>query len=77
MSDDRDIVIAEKVGGLTQAVDSMAGKLDDYCRRGEEQHRAMWARLDEHGSKLSWIMGVGSAVTFFFSAFLVWIKSKV
>ena len=50
MNDDRDIVIAEKVGGLTQAVDSMSGKLDDYCRRGEEQHKAMWSRLDEHGS---------------------------
>ena len=76
MTENRDIVIAEKIGGLTEAIEGMGGKLDDYCRRNEEQHRAMWSRIDSHGTKISWVMGVGSAVAFFFSTVVMWIKTK-
>ena len=79
--EERDLVFAEKVGGLTQAVESMRDKLDDYCRRNEEQHSAMWVRLDKHSDTLGyhngimkWIIGIGIGIQAAWFSILAWIK---
>ncbi len=74
--EERQFQVAEKLGGLTSAVQGIGKKLDDYCERNEAQHSAMWLRIDEHGNKLNWIMGVVAAVSFAFSSLILWIRSK-
>ena len=69
----RDIEIAEQLGGLKTLQETTLNVLKEYCADNKQQHRAMWTKLDAHSRKINWFMGgiavISGSLTYAFLAF--------
>ena len=76
----RDIEIAEKLGGLQALQETTLNVLKEYCADNKIQHKAMWQKLDSHSKKINWFMGaaavIGSAFGYAFFVFRGWFHMK-
>ena len=66
---EHELQISTELSALKEAVNGIHGKmvsvdlkLSEYCQRNEEQHKAMWGKIDSHSGFIKWIIGVGSGV---------------
>ena len=75
--EERDLIMAEKIGGLTSSVQSMDRKLDQYCHSNEQQHVAIFKKLDSHGKFINRVKGGLVLVSSVWILIVAWIKQKL
>lgn len=59
---EHDIHIAEQLGGIKTLQTTILEKLAGYCDDNQKQHDAMWKKMDSHGKKINWILGIGTGL---------------
>lgn len=78
---ERDIEIAEKIGGLTTMIQGMDDKLNRVLQDKDVVHNAIWKKIDLHTDKISkldgafkWIIGIGLGFQAAWGFLMVWMK---
>ena len=71
---ERDLQLAEEIGGLKTVVMSLNDKLSQVLSESSNNHRAMWARIDDHSKTLNLIKGIGFTLQVLWAGILVWIE---
>ncbi len=55
---ERDLKLAEDIGGIKALITMTHDKIDDYCKKNEEHHNALWRKVDKHSKFINWLSGV-------------------
>ncbi len=80
---ERDLKIAEELGGLKTLMQATHDKIAVYCEENEKHHKLLWDKSDnlneEIKSQGKWINGLKGAIAFvtvIFGAIIAWFKHK-
>jgi len=76
MSDKNDIIVAEKLGGLTSSINNMDKKLSEFIIAHRKEHNAVWMQIDRHSKFVNWCLGASAAIAGSFGIIITWVKTK-